>query len=122
MDTATSRIDLYNKIQATYNGYSADRLVGYGLTQFTSQENIGNLFDYHTSTGLPYDTLGVQIPAFIKVLKDNNYWNEVNAKSTPGDAAYYLCVKYERPSHVDTEKWERYNEANALAQQYDFYD
>lgn len=122
MNNATSRIDLYNKIQATYDGYSADRLVGYGLTQFTSEENIGNLFDYHTSTGLGYDTLGVQIPAFIKVLKDNQYWDEVNAKQTPGDAAYYLCVYYERPAHVDTEKWERYNEANNLAQEYDFYD
>lgn len=122
MDAANSRLDLYNRIQATYDGHSADVLVGYGLTQFTSQENIGNLYDYHMSTGLAYDTLGVQIPAFIKVLRDNQYWDEVNAKQTPGDAAYYLCVYYERPAHVDTEKWERYNEANALAQRYDFYD
>lgn len=122
MNSATSRMDLYNKIQATYNGYSPDVLVGYGLTQFTSQENIGNLFDYHTSTGLAYDKLGVQIPAFIKVLQDNDYWTDTNAASSPGDAAYYLCVNYERPTDKYTKAAQRRTEAQNLAATYDFYD
>lgn len=122
MNSATSRIDLYNKIQATYNGYSSDVLVGYGLTQFTSQENLGNLFDYHTSTGLAYDRLGVQIPAFIKVLQDNNYWDDTNSSATPGDAAYYLCIHYERPRDMYTAAANRRVEADNLAAKYDFYD
>lgn len=122
MNTATSRQDLYAKIQATYDGHSRDRAVGYGLTQFTSTENIGNLFDFHTSTGLGYDTLGVQIPAFKKVLTDNGYWDKMNACASPGDAAYYLCIKYERPRDAEGAANRRYAEANKLASKYTFYD
>ena len=119
MNTATSGTDLYNKIQAT----STDgNLTGYGLTQFTSKENISALYLYHTETGLAYDRLGVQIPAFKKILVDFHYWDDANSQNTPGDAAYYLCRNYERPVGGDAAARERRVEANNLAQEYNFYD
>lgn len=118
MDSATSRIDLFNKIQATTTD---GNLTGYGLTQFTSQDNIGALYDQHVASGLPYDTLGVQIPAFKQVLEQYNWFDTMNSKSTPGEAAYYLCIMYERPVDKYQQAAKRATEANNLANQYDFY-
>lgn len=122
MNTATSGTDLYNKIQATYDGHSADRAVGYGLTQFTSEPNISALYDYHTSTGLAYNTLGVQIPAFKQVLTSFELWDEMNAKTSPADAAWYLCMYYEVPADRETQAAIRAQEATELAAEYDFPD
>lgn len=119
MNSATSGEELYNKIQDTSTDSNP---TGYGLTQFTSQENIGNLFKYHTETGLAYDRLGVQLPAFIQVLQDNHYWAETNSSASPGDAAYYLCIKYERPANMYAAAANRRVEAENLAARYDFYD
>jgi hypothetical protein len=119
MNSATSGEDLYNTIQRTSTDGNP---TGYGLTQFTSQENIGNLFRYHTETGLAYDRLGVQLPAFIQVLKDNDYWDETNSSASPGDAAYYLCINYERPANKYAEAANRRVDADNLAARYDFYD
>lgn len=119
MNSATSGEDLYRKIQDTStNG----ELTGYGLTQFTSSENIHNLYQFHTSTGLAYDRLGVQIPAFIKVLTDHGFWDTMNAKPSPGDAAYYICMYYEVPKDKETEAAKRKDEADELATRYSFYD
>lgn len=119
MNSATSGEDLYDMIQRTSTDGNP---TGYGLTQFTSQENIGNLFRYHTETGLAYDRLGVQLPAFIQVLKDNDYWDETNSSASPGDAAYYLCINYERPDNKYVEAANRRVDADNLAARYDFYD
>lgn len=122
MNSAVSGEDLYNKIQNSYNGYSKDVYVGYGLTQFTSEQNLINLYNEHIETGLPYDTLGVQLRAFKDVLMDNNYWDKVNTISSPADAAEYLCRYYERPSNLEENVINRRNEASALAERSYFYD
>jgi len=122
MNAAISGADLYNKIQATYDGHSADRAVGYGLTQFTSEPNISALYDYHTSTGLAYNTLGVQIPAFKQVLTQFELWDTMNAKTSPGEAAWYLCMYYEVPADRETQAAIRAQEATELAARYDFPD
>lgn len=119
MNGATSGKDLYNKIQATSTNGD---LTGYGLTQFTSDVNIGALYDQHVASGLGYDTLGVQIPAFKQVLETCGLWDEMNAKGSPGDAAYYLCLYYEVPADRYTRANERKQEATNLAKDYDFYD
>lgn len=119
MNGATSGKDLYNKIQATSTNGD---LTGYGLTQFTSDVNIGALYDQHVASGLGYDTLGVQIPAFKQVLETCDLWDEMNAKGSPGDAAYYLCLYYEVPADRYTRASERKQEATNLAKDYDFYD
>lgn len=119
MNSATSGADLYNKIQATSTNGD---LVGYGLTQFTSDVNLNALYDQHVSTGLAYDRLGTQIPAFKKVLEICSLWDDMNAQTSPGDAAYYLCLYYEVPYDRYNQAKKRREEANNLANAYDFYD
>ena len=118
MDSATSGQDLYNKIQAT----STDgNLTGYGLTQFTSDINIIALYDNHVSSGLQYDRLGVQIPAFKDVLIQIDRWVGVNQQSSPGDAAWYICKYYEVPADP-TQPDQRRATAEELVTEYEFWD
>ena len=118
MDSATSGQDLYNKIQAT----STDgNLTGYGLTQFTSDINIIALYNNHVSSGLQYDRLGVQIPAFKDVLIQIDRWDGVNQQSSPGDAAWYICKYYEVPADP-TQPDQRRATAEELVNEYEFWD
>lgn len=123
MDTATSGQDLYNKIQATWDSarYPEYPDVGYGLTQFTSDINIIALYNNHVATGLQYDRLGVQVPAFKDVLIQIERWDGVNEQTSPGDAAWYICKYYEVPADEHQPDARRAT-AEELVNEYDFWD
>ena len=99
----------------SYDGFVEDRL-GYGLFQYTLPSRKEKYLSYFQGHGVSIGDADTQFYFAAKEMREDYafVWNVLTHTNDPYEAAYVMCMKFERPANAEVSADRRGNQAKEI--------
>ncbi len=99
----------------SYDGFCEDRL-GYGLFQYTLPSRKEKYLAYFQGHGVSIGDAATQFYFAAKEMREDYafVWNVLTHTGDPYEAAYVMCMKFERPANTEASSERRGNQAKEI--------
>lgn len=99
----------------SYEGFVDDRY-GYGLCQWTLPSRKQKYLDYFQGHGVSIGDVDTQFQFMAREMREDYIyvWSILTHTNDPYEAAYVMCMQYERPANTEASSDRRGNQANDI--------